>query len=319
MFPHPQNPLFTLQSPQPDFPLLFNNALPHSYLQLVTVACMVIGVRHRRLHGLHDGADLALDLFSGGRRLFSQFLLRLYFLRLGIGGCLAFVRVNPVLPVFLDELHQVFHGAGTRVRNRIRFVAGREQFDGGETLNLIRNIIGRRINFGDDHFGGKVGVTLVQKTKFFVFGSEPDRFQSVNVPESYQEFPDNLRFAMTTPWRIELQQNVLGVIQNNVIIIVRNDHRDRTVLLLRDGLRLDAGFDLAVHKVLNKGADGLLGDRLALVEGKLLVLDCLLNGKGRPLLLEVEITCVSTKGFRINGGKVNDPLVLLGDRLQRLR
>lgn len=99
---------------------------------------------------------------------------------------------------------------------------------------------------------------------------------------------------------------------------MRNNHRDWSILRFRDGLRLDAGFDLAVHKVLNKGANSLLGDLLGLVKGKLLVLDCLLDGKGRPLLLEVEVTSVSTKGFRIDGGKANDPLVLLGERLQRL-
>ena len=123
---------------------------------------------------------------------------------------------------------------------------------------------------------------------------------------------------MAAPWSIELQQNVLGVIQHNIIIIMRHNHLDRTILRLWDGFRLDAGFDLAVHKVLNEGADGLLGDLFALVKGKLLVLDCLLNGKSRPLLLKVEVTSVSTKGFRIDSGKVDYPLVLLGDRLQRL-
>lgn len=99
---------------------------------------------------------------------------------------------------------------------------------------------------------------------------------------------------------------------------MRNDHLDWTILRLRDGLRLDAGFNLAVHKVLDKGADGLLGDCLALIKRKLLVLDCLLNGKGRPLLLEVEVASVCTKGFRIDSGDVDYPLVLLGDRLQCL-
>lgn len=97
-----------------------------------------------------------------------------------------------------------------------------------------------------------------------------------------------------------------------------NNYCDWTVLLLWDGLRFDAGFNLAIHEIFDKGANTLLGNCLALIKGKLLVLDGLLNGKGRPLLLEVEVTSVSTKGFRINGGKADDPLVLLSNRLQRL-
>lgn len=185
-------------------------------------------------------------------------------------------------------------------------------------MDLIRDIVGRRIDFGDDHFGGKVGVALVKKTKLFVFGSEPGRFWSVQVSGIHQEYPENSRFAMAAPWSIELQQNVLGVIQNNVIVIMRNNHLDWTILRLRDGLRLDARLDLAVHKVLNKGANGFLGDFLGLIKRKLLVLDCLLNGKGRPLLLQVEVASVSTEGLRINRGNVNYPLVLQSDRLQRL-
>lgn len=123
---------------------------------------------------------------------------------------------------------------------------------------------------------------------------------------------------MTAPWGVEFQQNVLAVIQDNLIIIMRNNHCDGTVLLLRDRLRLDAGLDLTVHEVLHKRPDGLLGDLLALVKGEFLVLDGLLNRKGRPCLLEVQVPSMSTKRLRINGGEADDTLVFLGKRLQGL-
>lgn len=123
---------------------------------------------------------------------------------------------------------------------------------------------------------------------------------------------------MTTPRGIELQQNVLAVVQDNLIIVMRHNHFDGAILLLWDRLRLDARLDLTVHEVLHKRPDGLLGDLLALVEGEFLVLDGLLNRKGRPCLLEVQVTSMSTKRFRINGGEADDTLVFLGKRLQGL-
>lgn len=99
---------------------------------------------------------------------------------------------------------------------------------------------------------------------------------------------------------------------------MRHHHFDGIVLFLRNRLRFDAGFDLAVHKVLHKRPNGLLGNCFGLVKGELLVLDGFLNGKGRPLLLQVEISGVSTKRFGINGGEANDTFMLLGEGLQGL-
>lgn len=163
------------------------SALPgkNIYLQLVTLAPDVIAVRYRRLHRLHDGADLALNLFGGGRRLLSQFLLlRAHVLGLGVGGSLTLVPINPVLAVLLHELHQIFHGAGARVGDGIGFVARREQFDGGETLDLIRDVIERRIHFGNGHFRGKIRVALIQKSKLFVLGSQPRWFGQSNYSDN---------------------------------------------------------------------------------------------------------------------------------------
>jgi len=92
----------------------------------------------------------------------------------------------------------------------------------------------------------------------------------------------NLRLAVTAPGSIELDQNVLLVVEHNVLVVLRDDHRHRSFLLLWDRLGLDAGFDLAINIVLHKLAHVLLGD-LRPAEGELLIIDCVLDSEGRPL------------------------------------
>ena len=124
---------------------------------------------------------------------------------------------------------------------------------------------------------------------------------------------------MTTPWGVEFKENIIVVIHHDVFVVVCHDNLDRAFLFLWDGLRLDAGFNLAVEELLNEGADVLLGDLLLLVKGEFLILDNFLNGEGGPFtILQIEILRVGTESFCVNRSEVDLTLVFLGKGLQSL-
>lgn len=126
-----------------------------------------------------------------------------------------------------------------------------------------------------------------------------------------------LRFAVSAPWCIELDQNVLLVVQDDVLVVVRHDDGDWAFLSLWDGLRLDAWLDFARQVLVDELADDLLGELVALVEREFLVLDSLLNGECRPLSnIEVQVLTVLTERFGIDSRQVDLALVFLCDGLE---
>lgn len=123
----------------------------------------------------------------------------------------------------------------------------------------------------------------------------------------------NLRLAVTAPWCIELNEDVLGLVQDNVGVVLSDNSGHRT-LLFRNRLTLDAGLNVAGNKVVKELGNVLLRNVLA-GEGELLVLLSVLDGESRPFAdLEVQVGSVLAEGLGINGGKANLTLVLLGDR-----
>ena len=128
-----------------------------------------------------------------------------------------------------------------------------------------------------------------------------------------------LRFAVTTPWGVELEENIVLILHDDFLVILGDDHLDVTLLLLGDRLGLDARLKLAVDKVLDECSDILLGELLLLIKGELLVLDCLLDGEGGPLaVLQVEVLRVGAEIFGVDGGEVDLTLMFLGKGFQGL-
>lgn len=116
---------------------------------------------------------------------------------------------------------------------------------------------------------------------------------------------------MSAPWRIEFDKNVLLIVDDKVIVIMGHNNLDGAFLLLGDGLRLDTGLNLAVHKVLNECSDILKRELLGLVIGKFQVLHGFLNRKGREFIgFKVKISGVGTERFSVNDSKVYFALVL---------
>lgn len=122
---------------------------------------------------------------------------------------------------------------------------------------------------------------------------------------------------MSTPWGVELEQNIIIVVKNHIFVVVGHNNLDRAFLLLRTGLGLDARIDLAVEETLDEIADIIMSDLLGLVKGKFLVLLSLLDGERGPFaILQVEVLGVGAKGFGVDGGEVDRTLVFLSQRLE---
>jgi len=95
----------------------------------------------------------------------------------------------------------------------------------------VINVIGGGINLGDHNRVG-IGKMLSQ----FV----PDRSK---------------RLAVSTPRGIELEKDVLGFVQNNLIEILSNDHFDGSIVVFRDILRLKRWFEFTTVESGNMGTN----------------------------------------------------------------
>jgi len=143
-------------------------------LQFIVLDPITVRIRHRSLDrlgrlthhaldlGSHTLARLLLDLLAGGLRLLGRalgflgrggrLLAHLLGIRhLSLLGVVGDVGVDLVLAVLLDEGGEVLDGARARVRDGVGLGAGGEEFDGGEAGDLVGNVVGGRVDFGDGH------------------------------------------------------------------------------------------------------------------------------------------------------------------------
>ena len=72
----------------------------------------------------------------------------------------------------LDELGQVLDGAVAAVLDGRGLGARGEELDGREALDLVRDVVGCGVDFGD-----RYGVAGVQGGEFFVLGGEAERWE----------------------------------------------------------------------------------------------------------------------------------------------
>lgn len=233
-----------------------------------------------------DGTgDLSGDTLGGSLSLLGH-TLSLDIVGLGVSG-------NLVATVLGDEGGKVLNSTGTAVLDGLTLSMGGEELDGRETLDLVGNVVGGGIDLGDSDL---VRVGLEQLTELLVLGSKG--------------------LAVTAPGGVELNQDILVGVHDNLVVVLGNNDGDGAVVLLGDGVGLDAGVDLAGNERVKELSNLLLGEVSAL-EGELLVLLGVLNGEGGPLAnLEVEVTSVLAECLGVNSSKVDLALVLLGDRLE---
>jgi hypothetical protein len=226
--------------------------------------------------------DLLLDLLS----LISDLLLD----GLLVSGFRSLVGIDLPLAVLLDEVGKVLDGTGTSVFNWRSLGASWEKLDGWEALDLIWNIVGSSVDLGDDDLVTEI---LVESGELIVLGGQS--------------------LAVTAPWGVELEEDILVVLDDKVVVGVGDNDGDWSLLLLWNWLRLDGWRDLALGVVLNKLGDGLLGELLILWEWELGVLGGFLDSESWPLGLKVEVWSVSTESDGVNGSEVDLALELLSE------
>jgi hypothetical protein len=136
---------------------------------------------------------------------------------------------------FLD----VFDFTSFRVINT-GLVVGRVELEGGVSLDLNSfNLVEGSIKLGHDDVR-----SLDVFTKLFPLGGE--------------------RLAVTTPGSVELDKHILGLVVDNLIVLVSDDDLDGAVILLGDRLRLSVCNELSILEVFVEFGDSLSGEVLNL-------------------------------------------------------
>lgn len=120
---------------------------------------------------LGHALDFLLDALGGGWCCLAERFGFITFGR-GVGLVLAFISVNLVFAVLLDEVCKVLDGAGAGVEDGFRLAAGGEKFDRGEALNLIGHVIECGVNLGDCHLFVEGGMAGIEGGKLNVFGGK---------------------------------------------------------------------------------------------------------------------------------------------------
>lgn len=143
-------------------------------LQLVVALDALIAVHDDLLGLLCRVLDLLLDLLLSLVLLGGSGCLHglLVVLLVGLGLLLAGPGVDAVGTLLRDELGEVLDRARATVLDGLVLLAGAEQLDGGETSNLVGNIIGSSVNLGDLDLLLEVGLVLVEVSELVVLGGE---------------------------------------------------------------------------------------------------------------------------------------------------
>jgi hypothetical protein len=269
------------------------------------------------LSGLGSGGWLGLSLllfllgFGLGFLLLFNGLRSLFLSLLGHPG------VNSVLAVVTDKVGQILNSAGTGVINGGTLATGRVELDGREAADLIGDIVGGGIDLGDGDLGGEIGVGLVESTELLILGSKTEREILAYVTSDWNEVRFYIRLAVSAPRGIELDQNILGIIHDDLLVVVGDHNGDGAIIGLGDGLGLDAGLNLSGKDILDELGDFSGHEGLRLVIRVLLVGSGIVKGESRELLgIKVEVASMSTKGLGIDGRNVDLALELLSQGLE---
>lgn len=268
-------------------------------LKLIVVSDL-IAVKDSILGGLSSLLHLLLNLLlhtlSGGSSLLWHAVgLNSLSLTSSLDVC-----VNLVRAVVADEVGEILNSSRTVVVDWLGLLALLEELDGWEALDLIWDVVESGINLGNDDL---VLIVLVETGKLIVLWCES--------------------LAVSAPWSVELEENVLVAVDDDVLVVLCNDDLDCALLaLLWKWLALDAWLDLAGDEVFDVFANLLCGELLDVAGGlvwELLVLGGVLNGESWPLAnFEVEVTSVLAKGRGVDGSEADLALVLFSKWLEIL-
>jgi hypothetical protein len=212
---------------------------------------------------------------------------------------------NSVCSFLLDEFNETLKGTVAGVIDGCVFLAGWVQFDGGETVDIIGDVVRSCIAFSNNDF---IGVGGIRCSKLFIFGSKVLAVATLHVSKIN---------ISCYPWSIEFDEDILLVVKDDIFVRMSDDDGDGAFLFLGDRLALDAGLHSTIEITGDKLLNIFRGNFLCLIVREFLVLCNILNSKRRPSLLTTQsVTCkrrriqikirgMTTKSDSINSGKVD--------------
>lgn len=124
---------------------------------------------------------------------------------------------------------------------------------------------------------------------------------------------------MATPGSVELDEDILAIVEDDLIKLLRDQNEDASILRSRNFLAPEGWLQFASEVVLDERANGfgsgvdILGKRVLELLGDILDNEC-----GPLELLKVHSLGVLVEAVGVNPGKVDLALVLLGDGLEGL-
>jgi len=202
-----------------------------------------------------------------------------------------------VLGVLCDKLLEGFNRAVTLIVDELASTSWLE-LDGWETIDAEGSgwgdIVLGSVHLGNDNLVLDRGVPFTER---LIGGSES--------------------LAVSAPWSVKLDENVLGVVEDEFVEL-GGDNGQNGGILDRDWLAAEGRFHLAIEEIFDEWSDELWGGGDSLREWILELLFDILNDKGGPVeLLEVHGLCVLGEAVGINPSKVELALVFTGKRLER--
>jgi hypothetical protein len=99
---------------------------------------------------------------------------------------------------------------------------------------------------------------------------------------------------VSTPGSVEFNKDVLGLVTDNVLVVLSNNNFNGTIVRLGDRLRLERGLKFSSNKRVEPGLDVGLDNLFSLVIGELGILGNVRETEGGPLGLEVDSLGVGT-------------------------
>jgi len=138
---------------------------------------------------------------------------------------------------WLEELDEVIKSSATVVVLHLGAFTSWEEFEGGESLDLdIFEFVSGGVRLGDDD----VSVILVLLTELV-----PDWGKG---------------FAVSAPWGVELDEDVLGGVEDEVVEVLSDDNLDGVVGVVWDVFGLEVSGNGAIEDTVDEGLDSGGGD-----------------------------------------------------------
>ena len=189
-----------------------------------------------------------------------------------------------------NELGESLRGTLTVVLDGGVLLASREEVEGGEALDIDGVVVLGGITLGDDD-----GLLASEElAELLPLGGKS--------------------LAVAAPGGVELNEDILGVVHDDLLVLLGDDNLDGAVVLSGDLSGLDGGGELALEELLDVLGEGLGGHSLVLGEDVVLTSGAVLDDDTGGGTRETEGLGVLAPTVAVELGEDDLVAELLGDR-----